>query len=297
MPVSLVHNSCLSLHNSPHNPSNTHAQRRSRVEQYTLHGVGFDALLCLCSGELRVMMLHGFQLTGCKVTEQKKQPFTGKRKQAVKSAISKTVTAAGSNLQFNHNQDESNIDLYRRGQQFVGAIQARNRRYIELAELLSNLKQGQHVQNRSLQTHLTSSEYDAMLAEWARQQLIRSGSKHKPEAIKRYEEELNRVQLQHIKAEDLAQRGHDDSAAAMTKLCSSQLTVLLHQLAADLAVDGTLEQWLDRPIPIAQTLIVHHMPRAITSASKDSQVQRKTKADVKIAAVKSAMWALEQLLD
>jgi hypothetical protein len=83
----------------------------------------------------------------------------------------------------------------------------------------------------------------------------------------------------------------------MTKLCSSQLTVLLHQLAADLAVDGTLEQWLDRPIPIAQTLIVHHMPRAITSASKDSQVQRKTKADVKIAAVKSAMWALEQLLD
>lgn len=243
------------------------------------------------------MMLHGFQLARCEMTEQKKQPLTGKRKQAVKRVASRTDIAAGSNLHFKRKQDESDSDLYKRGEQFIGVIQARNRRYIELAELLSKLKQGKHVQNRSLQTHLTASEYDAMLAEWARQQLIRSGSKHKPEAIQRYEEELNRAQLQHIKAEDLAQRGHDDSAAAMTKLCSSQLTVLLHKLAADLAVDETLARWLDRPIPTEQTLSVKHMPRAITSSSNDSQVQRKTKADVKIAAVQSAIWALEQKLD
>jgi len=200
-----------------------------------------------------------------------------------------------SKLEFKRKDNETNAQLYKRGQQFVGAVQQKQRRYIALAELETQLRNGKHVQNRTLQTHLTQAQYTAIQAAWTQQQLIRSGSKQKPDAIKRYEAELNRAQLQDIKAKDLYKRGHADGAAAIQELCTIQIQTLIAEIEAAIIDDPTLSQWLDRPIPTADsTLAVDQMPRAITSSSKSCRVVRKSKADIKLEAVQAAMRELVQ---
>ena len=198
-------------------------------------------------------------------------------------------------LTFKRKDDETNAQYYARGQQWVGAVDKRNRRYIALAELEILLRNGKHVQNRTLQTHLTQAQYAAMQAAWEQQQLIRSGSKQKPHVIKYYEAELNRVQLQDTKAKDLHKRGHADGAAAIEELCRAQLLDLRNKFNAAVTADPTLQQWLDRPIPAANnTLSTDDMPRSITSNSKSSKVVRKSKADIKLEAVQAAMRELWQ---
>lgn len=198
-------------------------------------------------------------------------------------------------LTFNRKDDETSAQYYARAQQWVGAVQQRQRRYIALTELEILLRKGKHVQNRTLQTHLTPAQYAAMLAAWEQQQLIRSGSSKKPHVIKYYEAELNRVQLQDIKAKDLHKRGHAEGAAAIEELCRAQLVDLRNKFSAVISADPTLQQWLDRPIPaVNNTLSTDDMPRSITSSSKNSKIVRKSKADIKLEAVQSAMRELEQ---
>lgn len=198
-------------------------------------------------------------------------------------------------LTFKRADDETNAQLYARGQQWVGAVQYRQRRYIALAELDIALRSGKHVQNRTLQTHLTEVQYAAMQAAWEQQQLIRSSSHKKPTAIKHYEAELNRVQLQDTKAKDLRKRGHTDGAAAIEELCRTQTQALVAQLITAITADPELQQWLDRPIPADIGIVsVVDLPRAITSNSKSSAIVRKSKSAIKLEAVQAAMQELEQ---
>ena len=198
-------------------------------------------------------------------------------------------------LTFKRKDIETNAQLYARGQQWVGAVQQRQRRYIALTDVLTQLQSGKHVQDRTLQAHLTQAQYAAMQAAWEQQQLIRSVSSKKPTAIKDYEAELNRVQLQDIKAKDLAQRGHKAGAAAIEELCRTQMQDLLADITAAVTADPTLQQWLDRPIPAANnTLSTDDLPRSITSNSKSSKVVRKSKADIKLEALHAAIRELEQ---
>jgi hypothetical protein len=198
-------------------------------------------------------------------------------------------------LTFKRKDDETNAQLYARGQQFVGAIDERNKRYIALAELRGRLRRGKHVQNRALQTHLTPAQYAAYEAAQAQQKMIRSGSKQKPHLIKHYETELNRVQLQDTKAKELHKRGHAEGAAAIEELCRTQLVDLRNKFNAAVLFDPTLQQWLDRPIPANDSaLSIAAMPRSITSSSKSSLVQRKSPAQIKLEAVSAAMQELEQ---
>jgi cell pole-organizing protein PopZ len=197
-------------------------------------------------------------------------------------------------LTFKRKDDEKDAELYARGQQFVGAVQQRQRRYIALADVLAQLQNGKHVQNRTLDTHLTAAQYAAYEAAQAQQKLIRSGSKQKPHVIKYYETELNRVQLQDTKAKDLHKRGHADGAAAIEELCRTQLVDLRNKFNAAVMSDPTLQHWLDRPIPANDsTLSIAAMPRSITSSSKSSLIQRKSPAQIKLDAVQAAMRDLE----
>jgi len=206
-----------------------------------------------------------------------------------------TNDTKNSKLEFKRKDDETNAQLYKRGQQFVGDVQQRQRRYIALAELETQLRNGKHVQNRTLQTHLTEAQYSAIQAAWTQQQLIRSGSKQKPQAIKLYEAALNSAQLQDIKAKELHKRGHSDGAAAIEELCNTQIQALIAEIEAAITHDPTLSQWLDRHIPTANdTLTVDQMPRSITSTSKSCRVVRKSKSDIKLEAVQAAMRELMQ---
>ena len=196
-------------------------------------------------------------------------------------------------LTFKRKHNETNAQLYARGKKWVGAEHKRQRRYLALADLSILLRSGKHVQNRTLQTHLTEAQYAAMQAAWEQQQRIRSYSSKKPTAIKDYEAELNRVQLQDIKAKDLALRGHAQGAAVIEELCRTQMQALLTSISTAAATDPELQQWIDRTIPAdASTLNIEDMPRAITSSSKSSLVVRKSKSDIKLEAVLAAMQEL-----
>ena len=74
-----------------------------------------------------------------------------------------TNTTKNSTLEFKRKDDETNAQLYARGQQFVGAVQQKQQRYIALAELETQLRNGKHVQNRTLQTHLTQAQYSVLI--------------------------------------------------------------------------------------------------------------------------------------
>jgi hypothetical protein len=198
-------------------------------------------------------------------------------------------------LTFKRKDHETNTRLYARGQQWVGAVQRRQRRYIALAELGILLRSGKHVQNRTLQTNLTEAQYTAMQAAWEQQQLIRSSSSNKPTAIKEYEAKLNRIQLQDTKAKDLVLRGHAAGAAAIEERCRTQMQDLLESISAAVTADPQLQKWLDRPIPANTGIIsVVDLPRSITSSSKSSVVVRKSKADIKLEAVQAAIQELEE---
>lgn len=197
-------------------------------------------------------------------------------------------------IDFKRMDDETNAQLYARGQRWVGAVDKRNRRYVALAELLEKLSDGKHVQNRTLQTHLTKGQFAAMEAAWAQQMLIRSGSKQKPDAIQQYEAQLSRVQLQDVKAKDLLKRGHLEGAEQIREQCKTELAALLNFIREAVAEDDAIEEWLDRPLSAsAPTVTIDAMPRSITSTSKSSVVMRKTKTDIKWEAIQAAMRELE----
>ncbi|WP_420588006.1 hypothetical protein [Marivita sp.] len=48
---------------------------------------------------------------------------------------------------------------YMRAVKLIGPIDKRNRRIVELAQIEQKLRDGEHVQNRTLQTWLTAEEY------------------------------------------------------------------------------------------------------------------------------------------
>ncbi|MBE1290098.1 MAG: hypothetical protein GJ679_08850 [Rhodobacteraceae bacterium] len=197
-------------------------------------------------------------------------------------------------IDFKRMDDETNAQLYARGQRWVGAVDKRNKRYVALAELLEKLNHGKHIQNRTLQTHLTKEQFAAMEAAWAQQMLIRSGSKQKPAVIKQYETLLNRVQLQDVKAKELLKRGHLEGAKQLDDQVAAKLTALLNFIREAVSEDDTMEAWLDRPLPASAAVVsLDAMPRCITSTSKSSLVVRKTKTDIKWEAIQAAMRELE----
>lgn len=182
---------------------------------------------------------------------------------------------------------------YIRAVKLVGPVDERNRRIVELAQIEQKLRDGGHVQNRTLQTWLTEAEFAEMEVRWQQQQRIRSGSKSKPSSVKDYEAMLKRAQFYDGKAAGEEARGHVDAANKSYLSCQSELSaalIFLHELSAS---DPEFVTWLDRSIP-ADIRNVHlsDMPRSITSTGKDVRVQRLSKSEVKSAVVQAALQRL-----
>ena len=190
---------------------------------------------------------------------------------------------------FTRRPGETAVEAYTRGKRWVGERDQRNKRFLALAELRQKLQDGKHVQNRTLQTHLTQEQYEQMLQDWARQQLIRSGSKHKPTAVKSYEGQLKSVQLDYAKAARLQDTGHAEAAVALENQCNTRLQALVAELEAAAEHEPALADWFDRPIAAQRAVDLSSAPRCITSQSKSNRVTRKTKAQVKLDAVNAAM--------
>jgi hypothetical protein len=172
----------------------------------------------------------------------------------------------------------------------VGPIDKRNRRIVELAEIEQKLREGKHVQNRTLETWLTADEFAEIDKRWQRQQLIRSGSKLKLDSVKAYEAMLKKAQFYDAKARGEEERGNTVAAKASRDLCQNKLSELLIYLQNNSANDLVFLTWLDRDIPTStDNLTLQDMPRSITSTGKDVRVQRQSISEIKIAVVQGAL--------
>lgn len=171
------------------------------------------------------------------------------------------------------------------------------RRKSTLRAILRKLKQGDHVQNRQLQTWLTEEEFAEFQSLWAEQRELRGELKRKPSSIVEYEVLLKRGLFAEAKADGYKRANRMAQAKALND-AQRHFEVAIEFLTEQLQLDPSLALWVDRNVSglaeDATALCGSAMPRCVTSRSVDkasgglqSALQRKN--DVKIAVVAKAL--------
>lgn len=182
---------------------------------------------------------------------------------------------------------------------FIGTLHPRyrrNRRTVELAEIEGQLRQGKHVQNRTLQNKLTEKEYAVIDTLWQQQKKMRASAASKPKSVKDYEAWLKRAAFYDTKARGEEQRGRYLAAARSKSACIQELQQLYDYAASEIKNDPTFATWLDRPLPADRSsLSLDNMPRSITSTA--TTTKRMSIHDCKLAAVRMALEPLLKLDD
>lgn len=148
------------------------------------------------------------------------------------------------------------------------------KRLSKLKDIFDKLKRGENVQNRQLQTWLTSDEYAQIEAEWREQLEIRNELKIKPTELRRYEDKLKKATFFFNRAEGYSRRGNNLTAEAFyrqsRRLCEEALETL-HEI---LLCDVSIRFWLDRDVSFkvveGQSADIASLPRLITSRSIES---------------------------
>lgn len=186
------------------------------------------------------------------------------------------------------NGTETRAEIAAKAGRYLGIIDRRNKRTVELAELLELLKSGKHVQNRTLENNLTADEFAEIDRLWQQQIKMRTPSSKKPQALKTYEAWLKRASFFDTKARGEEQRGMYQAAARSKAACIHELQQLYDYTENEITSDPEFATWLDRPLPEDRSsLTVEGMPRSITSLS--TKAKRMTILDCKIAAVDAAL--------
>jgi len=183
---------------------------------------------------------------------------------------------------------ETRAEIAAKAGRYLGIIDRRNKRTVELAELLELLKSGKHVQNRTLENNLTADEFAEIDRLWQQQIKMRTPSSKKPQALKTYEAWLKQASFYDTKARGEEQRGRYQAAAKSKAACIDELQQLYNYTENEIRSDPEFATWLDRPLPEDRSsLTVEGMPRSITSLS--TKAKRMTILDCKIAAVDAAL--------
>lgn len=172
------------------------------------------------------------------------------------------------------------------------------RRLDALQDIQSKLEQGQHVQNRRLQTWLTDEQYASIDELWQDQKDLRAELKDKPDAITEYEERLRVAIFYNNRADYYRKQGKTQAAEQMRNKSVDALEDLLERYAEMIQEDLSLHAWFDRELDWAQggdaTADLASVPRPITSTSSDAQtgghlMRRMSKRDVKADVVERAI--------
>ncbi len=170
------------------------------------------------------------------------------------------------------------------------------KRLSKLEALADELKRGENVQNRQLQTWLNDDEYKQFEYEWKDQLELRSELKDKPSDLKRYEEKLREATFNYNRAESYSNRGNHATAKTCYYKCESLCEDAIAILQEILHSDGSLRVWFDRDISFEVggdlSADIVSLPRLVPSRSHeklsdDSRVT--SKRSVKLAVVERAM--------
>ena len=170
------------------------------------------------------------------------------------------------------------------------------KRLSKLEGIAENLKRGENVQNRQLQTWLSEEEYEQLEYEWQEQLELRNELKDKPSDLKRYEKKLKQATFNYNRAEGYSSKGKHSTAKKFYDKSESLCEDALEILQEILHYDSSLRVWFDRDISFEVggdlSADIVSLPRLVTSRSHeklsdDSRLTRKQ--SVKLAVVERAM--------
>lgn len=162
------------------------------------------------------------------------------------------------------------------------------KRLDKLLEIKARLEQGQHVQNRTLQTWLTADEFAQIDYRWASEKERRESMYgEKPAAIVTYEERFQKIIFLNNRADGYEAKGKREAAKKLRVQVEGGLESLLEWLSESYSEDSSLMAWFDRDISnaleINEALDLDAMPRVITTRSA---LRQRTTSTQSIASIK-----------
>ena len=147
------------------------------------------------------------------------------------------------------------------------------KRLATLEGITDNLKRGENVQNRQLQTWLSSDEYGQIEAEWQEQLELREELKDKPSDLKRYEKKLREATFNYNRAEGYSSKGKNTTAKKFYDKSESFCEDALEMLQEILHHDSSFRVWFDRDISFEVggnlSADIASLPRLVTSRSNE----------------------------
>lgn len=178
---------------------------------------------------------------------------------------------------------------------------SQKRRLEKLNALLGRLKDGEHVQNKTLKNWLEPAEYQRLFEDWGQQLSIRDYWSSKPSGVCEYERGLRQAMFNYNKAEGYAHRGNNATARRFYNKAQSGFESSIQSLENELSYDPSIRAWFDRDLNFGEqgdiSLSPTGMPRVITSRSLDNQSSgslsgKMTKAQVKMTVINEAIEAI-----
>ena len=106
----------------------------------------------------------------------------------------------------------------------------------KLEAIADNLKRGENLQNRQLQTWLSEEEYEQLEYEWKEQLELRNELKDKLSDLKRYEEKLKQATFNYNRAEGYSSKGKHTTAKKFCTMTAVFVFGLIETLALKLVV-------------------------------------------------------------
>ena len=170
------------------------------------------------------------------------------------------------------------------------------KRLNKLETIADNLKRGENLQNRQLQTWLSADEYAQIEAEWQEQLELRQELKDKPSELKRYEDKLKKATFEYNRAEGYSNKGKHSTAKTFYNKSESLCEDALEILQEILHYDSIFRVWFDREISFevggGLSADIVSLPRLVTSRSNEKlsdDIRVTNKQSVKLGVVERAM--------
>ncbi len=117
-----------------------------------------------------------------------------------------------------------------------------------LQATLDRLERGQTVFNQQLRSLLSAEQFERYIDERSQQRELRQTLSEKPDEISEYERRLSRATFAYSKADAASRRGRRAAATKLFARADSEFEKLAEFISENIAGDGTLECWLDRPV-------------------------------------------------
>jgi len=114
-------------------------------------------------------------------------------------------------------------------------------RLVKLNGMLDELRRGENVQNRQLQTWLSEDEYAQIAAEWDTQKNFREELKDKPSELQRYEDKLIEAIMMRNRSDAYHRKGKKSAAYKLDSKCESLCEDALEILQEIVAADASLQ--------------------------------------------------------